>query len=30
MKCHYEKPSIYMSIYEITYACDHPDRFLVD
>lgn len=30
MRCHYEKLSIYMSMYGTTYACDHPDRSLVD
>lgn len=24
MRYHYEKPSIYLSMYGTTYACDHP------
>lgn len=24
MRYHYEKPSIYVSMYGITYSCDHP------
>lgn len=24
MRYHYEKPSIYLSMYGITYVCDHP------
>lgn len=24
MRYHYEKPTIYSSIYGITYICDHP------
>ena len=24
MRYHYEKPSLYSSMYGITYACDHP------
>lgn len=35
MRYHYEKPSIYLSMYGTTYACDHPiyDRctlYLID
>ena len=24
MRYHYERPSIYMSMYGVTYTCDHP------
>ena len=24
MRYHYEKPSVYLSMYGVTYSCDHP------